>query len=306
MTQVQDNRSSVRPKKTFGLEVPGYKIVELCGGGATAKVYVAIQESLGRQVALKVMLAPYSDNEERTNRFIKEGRINARLSHPNIVTIHDVGITDKYHYIAMEYMPWGNLRKRLTKRLDLDWILKVVEQIASALVYAHENGILHRDIKPENILFGDEDTAVLSDFGIATVLGSYSQTTSRYSDEACSGQYCAILGTPRYMSPDQIRSLPIGPSSDIYSLGIVLFEMLTGNKPYNGKDAVSILTAHVHDPIPTLPYASQHLQSLINKMLAKHPKDRFNNASELVNVLTCLRKEGRLPPDLNYLKASSA
>ena len=296
MTQVQDNKNSVRQKHSFGSEVPGYRIVGLCGGGATAKVYIAIQNSLGRPVALKVMLSPYSDNEERTNRFIKEGRINARLSHPNIVTIHDVGITDEYHYIAMEYMPWGNLRKRLSKRLELDWILKVVEQIASALAYAHENGILHRDIKPENILFADENSAVLSDFGIATVLGSGSQI---------SGQYC-LLGTPRYMSPDQIRSLPIGPSSDIYSLGIVLYEMLTGNKPYNGKDAVSILTAHVHDPIPTLPYASQHLQSLINKMLAKNPKDRFNNAGELVNVLASLRKEGRLPSDLNYLKASTA
>ncbi len=295
MTQVQDTSDRVELKQSLDSVVPGYRIVGLCGGGATAKVYVAIQNSLGRQVALKVMLSPYTDNEERTNRFIKEGRINARLSHPNIVTIHDVGITDKYHYIAMEYMPYGNLRKRLTKRLEFDWILKVVEQIASALAYAHENGILHRDIKPENILFGDENSAVLSDFGIATVLGSCSQNKSQYS-----------LGTPRYMSPDQIRSLPIGPSSDIYSLGIVLFEMLTGNKPFNGKDAVSILTAHVHDPIPTLPYASQHLQPLINKMLAKHPKDRLNNASELVNVLAFLRKAGRLPSDLNNLKASSA
>ena len=181
-------------------------------GGSTAIVYVAIQKSLGRRVALKVMLSPLSVNEERTNRFIKEGIVNAKLSHPNIVTIHDVGVIDEYHYIAMEYLPWGNLRRCLTKKLELDWIIRVTKQIASALAYAHENGFIHRDIKPENILFRDENSALLSDFGIATVLDSRSQTTSRYN-----------LGTPRYMSPDRIRSSSISPSSDLYSLGIVFF-----------------------------------------------------------------------------------
>lgn len=281
-------------KDNFDMDISGYKILEQCGDGGTAKVYLANQVSLDRQVALKVMLSALSVDEEHTDRFLKEGRVIAKLSHTNIVTIYDVGVSGEFHYIAMEYLPWGSLRQRDPKKHELDWVLNVTEQIASALAFAHENGFIHRDIKPENILFRDENSAVLSDFGIAKVFDSRTQITSRGS-----------LGTPRYMSPDQIRSRPIAPSSDVYSLGVVLFEMLTGKPPYNSEDAVAILYSHIHDPIPALPLECRHLQPLINKMLAKNREDRFVNAGEIVEVLAYLKKEGRLPADLSYLNSNT-
>ena len=284
--------SQIVREKTFDLKVPGYRIVERCGGGSTANVYIAIQKSLGRQVALKVILTSLLGNKERINQFIKEGRINATLLHPNIVTIHDVGVTDEYHYISMEYLSYGNLRQRLNEKLELDWVLKITEQIASAMAYAHEKGFIHSDIKPENILFRDENTAMLSDFGIAKIVGRNSQTGS--TSGIC-------FGTPRYMSPERVLSFPVGPSSDIYSLGVVLFEMLTGKKPYDGKDSGSILSAHVQHPIPRLPVECHHLQPLVNKMLAKHPTNRFNNARDLANELAQIRKEERFPLGLKIL-----
>jgi len=272
---------------SFSLEIPGYEVVGFCGSGATAKVYVAIQKSLYRQIALKITHASILDDEERISHFIQEGRINANLSHPNIVPIHDVGVVDDYHYISMEYMPWGNLRRHLKNKLELDWVYDVMKQISSALAFSHEHGFIHRDIKPENILFRDENSAVLSDFGIADELEHRTEITSKSSQ-----------GTPRYMSPDLIRSSPIGPSSDIYSLGIVFFEMLTGKPPfdsgtapYTRKDVVSVLFAHVRDPIPQLPYEYRHIQPLIERMLAKRPKDRISNANDVIESITRLSQE---------------
>ena len=278
-----------KSKDPFDLDIPGYRIVGQCGGGSTAKVYVAIQKSLGRQVALKVMLSSDSIDEMRIKRFIKEGLVNARLSHPNIVTMHEVGVIGEYNYIAMEYLPWGSLRTRLTEKLEFDWILNVVEQIASALAYAHENGFVHRDIKPENILFRNEFSAVLSDFGIATVIDSRIQVSDRCN-----------FGTPRYMSPDQINLTTVGPSSDVYSLGVVFFEMLTGLPPYNEGDSKAIRSAHLLEPIPKLPKECKHLQPIINKMLAKHPQDRINNANELLEILVHLKKSKNLSSGIMY------
>ena len=269
------------------LDIPGYRIIGQCGGGGTAKVYVALQKALGRQVAIKVMHTALSSNKLQTDRFIKEGLVNAKLYHPNIVTVHDVAETDGCHYITMEYLPWGSLRRHLTARLELGWILDVVEQIASALAYAHENGFVHRDIKPENILFRNKDSAVLTDFGIATVIDSHIQVTDRSN-----------YGTPRYMSPEQIELGTVGPSSDVYSLGIVLFEMLSGMPPYNEGDSKSIRNAHIQNPIPNLPEKCKYLQPLINKMLAKQVKDRISNANEVVNILTYLKQTGQLPQSL--------
>ena len=281
-------------KDSFELKVPGYRIVEQCGDGSTAKVYVAIQESLERRVALKVMVSASSVREQRATNFLKEGRVIAKLAHPNIVTIYDIGVASGHHYIAMEYLPWGSLRHRLNKKLELSWILMIVEQIASALAFAHENGFIHRDIKPENILFRNKNLAVLSDFGIAMVSKSQAYVTDLEN-----------FGTPRYMSPDQISLRSVGPSSDVYSLGIVLFEMLTGKPPYYKGDSLAIRHAQVHDPIPVLPQEYRHIQPLINKMLAKHPKNRIISAREVVNIISYLNKENRLPEDFSDWDSSS-
>ncbi len=258
--------------------IPGYEIIEQCGDGSTAKVHVATQTSLGRKVALKVMLSALSEDKFSTDRFIKEGLINAKLIHPNIVTIYDVGATDSCHYIAMEYLSGSSLRKKLHKRLELNWILSVAEQIARALSYAHKNGFVHRDIKPENILFRDDNTAVLTDFGIATVLDSHIQITDRCN-----------FGTPRYMSPEEINATTVGSGSDVYSLGVVLYEMLTGLPPYNDGDSNSIRYAHLHNSVPELPYKYKSLQPLINKMLAKRVEDRIIDANGVADILVKLK-----------------
>ncbi|MGI9227825.1 MAG: serine/threonine-protein kinase, partial [Gammaproteobacteria bacterium] len=164
---------------------------------------------------------------------------------------------------------------------ELEWILKVTKQIASALAYAHENGFIHRDIKPENILFRDENSAVLTDFGIATVSHSHAQISDRCN-----------FGTPRYMSPEQIKVETIGPTSDVYSLGVVLFEMLSGKPPFNDGDSIAIRNAHVNDPIPKLQGDYQDLQPIINRMLAKQPQDRINSAHQVVQILDDLQKNG--------------
>jgi len=221
------------------------------------------------------------DDEVKVNHFLQEGRINANLTHANIVPIHNVGIVDDYHYIAMEYLPWGNLRRHLKIPHDLHWIINVISQIANALAYSHEHGFIHRDIKPENILFRDDNSVVLSDYGISDELKHHSEIKTK-----------THKGTTKYMSPDLLRSTKIGPSSDIYSLGTVLFEMLAGRPPYESgsppytrKDIVSIQFSHLRDPIPELPEKYIHLQPIINKMLAKHPKNRFAKASDVITAL---------------------
>ncbi len=291
MTEVQDLTFEIEAENDlafaedyFNLNIPGYEVVGLCGSGGTAKVYVAIQNSLSRQVALKVMHPHLIDDEIRVNHFLQEGRINANLSHANIVPIHNVGAVNEHQYIAMEYMPWGNLRRHLKAAHDLEWIIDVIKQVASALAYSHEHGFIHRDIKPENILFRDDNSVVLSDFGIADELLHHAEIKTKTNQ-----------GTPRYMSPDLLRSTPIGPSSDIYSLGTVLFEMLAGRPPYDSgtapytrKDIITVQFAHLRDPIPELPEKYKHLQPVINKMLAKQPKDRFFKASDVVEALASL------------------
>ena len=293
MTEVQDLTFEIETENeqlfsldTFDLHIPDYEVVGLCGSGGTAKVYVAIQNSLSRQVALKIMHPHLVDDQPRVSHFLQEGRINANLSHANIVPIHHVDAIDGRHFIVMEYMPWGNLRRHLKEFHDLDWIINIMKQIASALAYSHEHGIIHRDIKPENILFRDDNSVVLSDFGIADELEHRSQIKTKSNQ-----------GTPRYISPDLLRSQPIGPSSDIYSLGTVLFEMLAGRppydsgiKPYTRKDIITVQFAHLKDPIPELPSEYKNFQPIINKMLAKFPKDRFRKASDVADALYSIQK----------------
>lgn len=282
--EISDNNSQSITEKTCDINFPGYEIVGFCGSGGTAEVYVAIQRSLSRQVALKVMHPHQINDEDRVEHFLQEGRITANLSHSNIIPIHDVGIIDEYHYISMDYMPWGNLRRHLGSALDLEWVFEIIKQVASALAYSHEHGFIHRDIKPENILFRDENSVVLSDYGIADELQHRTEVIKKSNQ-----------GTPRYLSPEIIRGKPIGPNSDIYSLGIVFFEMLTGRPPYDygsppytRKDVIAVMFGHLRDPIPELPYELRIVQPVINKMLAKNPKDRFYKMIDVIEAINSL------------------
>ena len=208
-----------------------------------ATVYLAIQESFEREVALKIMAASLSEDESFSERFIHEAKVVSRLIHPNIVTVHDVGIHNGHHYLSMEYVP-GRELKNCMAELNGEEVLRVVREIASALDFSGQKGYVHRDVKPENIVLHEESgRAVLMDFGIAK------------ADDVGAGltQTGMALGTPYYMSPEQARGQKVDGRADLYSLGVVFYKMLMGVVPYDGDSAVAIGIKHISEPIPELP-----------------------------------------------------
>jgi len=263
-------------------DIPGYKILSELGRGGIATVYLAVQESLDRQVALKVMSPLLAMEPDYAERFIREGRTVAQLSHSNIITVYDIGLQKHQLFIAMEHIAGGNMRTLMQDHTnDPEWALSIAGQIALALGYAHTVGIVHRDVKPENILFRENGSAVLTDFGIAKTITSNTNLTRAGT----------IIGTPKYMSPEQTDGLGNDPRTDIYSLGIILFEMLTGNVPYDSENSMAVLYAHVHAPIPDLPDELSDLQPLLNNLLAKKAEDRSDDCDELAEIIRITRRE---------------
>ena len=263
------------------LIIPGYDIDGEIGEGAMASVYLATQRSLERKVALKVMAAALAADPSFCERFLREGKTLARLSHPHTVTIHDIGNVGELYYMAMEYLPNGTLKERIVAGLTPEQGLVYIRQIASALGYAHAQGLVHRDVKPANILFRADGTAVLSDFGIAKSLDDRTQFT----------QAGFAVGTPSYMSPEQARGQEIDGRADLYALGVVLYEILVGKLPYNGTDALSTALAHLTEPLPELPLHHGRYQEVLKKLLAKDPAQRFPDAAALLLALDRLPLE---------------
>ncbi|MBF8670697.1 protein kinase [Pseudomonas putida] len=263
------------------MQIPGFDIDSEIGQGAMASVYLATQRSLQRRVALKVMAASLAADPTFCERFLREGRTLARLSHPHIATIHDIGNVGELYYMAMEYLPNGTLKERIAAGLTPEQGLLYVRQIAQALGYAHDQGLVHRDVKPANILFRADGTAVLSDFGIAKSLDDRTQFT----------QAGFAVGTPSYMSPEQARGMDIDGRADLYALGVVLYEILVGELPYRGTDALSTALAHLTEPLPELPIEHGRYQSILRGLLAKDPDQRFADAAALLAALD------RLPAD---------
>ncbi|MGI4837112.1 MAG: protein kinase domain-containing protein [Janthinobacterium lividum] len=257
------------------INIPGYDIHGEIGEGAMATVYLATQRSLERKVALKVMAAALAADPSFCERFLREGRTLARLSHPHTVTIHDIGNAGPHYYMSMEFLPNGTLKERLSAGLTTEQGLPIIRHIASALGYAHAQGLVHRDVKPANILFRADGTAVLSDFGIAKSLDDRTQFT----------QAGFAVGTPSYMSPEQARGQDIDGRADLYALGVVLYEMLTGELPYMGTDALSTALAHLTEPLPELPISQGRYQGILTRLLAKDPAERFPDAAALVAAL---------------------
>ncbi|MBV4554395.1 serine/threonine-protein kinase [Pseudomonas sp. SWRI102] len=259
----------------MNIVIPGYDIEGPIGEGAMASVYLATQRSLERKVALKVMAAALAADPTFCERFLREGKTLARLSHPHTVTIHDIGNVGELYYMAMEYLPNGTLKERIAAGLTPEQGLTYIRQIASALGYAHGLGLVHRDVKPANILFRADGTAVLSDFGIAKSLDDRTQFT----------QAGFAVGTPSYMSPEQARGQDIDGRADLYALGVVLYEILVGKLPYTGNDALSTALAHLTEPLPELPVHHGRYQDVLRKLLAKDPAERFPDATALLRAL---------------------
>ncbi|WP_165668781.1 serine/threonine-protein kinase [Metapseudomonas otitidis] len=257
------------------IQIPGYEIERELGDGAMAVVYLATQRSLERKVALKVMAAALANDASFCERFLREGKTLARLSHPHTVTIYDIGNVGSLYYMAMEYLPNGTLKERIAAGLSPEQGLVWLRQIASALGYAHAQGLVHRDVKPANILFRADGGAVLSDFGIAKALDDRTQFT----------QAGFAVGTPSYMSPEQARGQEIDGRADLYALGVVLYEILTGQLPYVGTDSLSTALAHITQPLPELPIAQGRYQEILTRLLAKDPNDRYPDAAALIAAL---------------------
>ncbi len=256
------------------IEIPGYRIVRALGRGGMATVYLAMQESVQREVALKVMSPTLHGDAEFGERFLREARIAASLRHRHVVQIHDVGRAGELHYMAMEYLSGGPVLNRSLGAGDLAFCLRVTREMALALDYAHKRGVIHRDIKPDNILLRDDGAAVLSDFGIARAQDNKRMTMTG-----------TILGTPHYMAPEQASGAPVDGRADLYSLGIVFHEMAVGAVPFDAADWVSVGMMHLSAPVPRLPQALAKLQPLIDTMLAKDPNERLQTGAELAEVI---------------------
>lgn len=258
------------------ISIPGYAIERELGVGGMARVYLAIQSSLERRVALKVMAAALAADASFSKRFLREARTIASLTHPHIVAVYEVGVTnDHLHYFSMQYLPGGDFAQRMRKGVEQAEIVRVLTGIAKALGFAHQQGVVHRDVTPGNIMFDAADTPLLTDFGIARALSGSTRITSTG----------VSIGTSNYMSPEQARGGEVDARSDLYSLGALAFEALTGHPPYQGPDGFAVAYAHVFEPIPRLPPELRHWQAFIDKALAKDPKDRFASADEFIAEL---------------------
>ena len=257
-----------------------YEISRLLGAGGMGRVYLARDRSLSREVALKVLDDRHAKNPEFVERFRREAKAAASLSHPNMVTVYDAGEDDETPYIAMEYVPEGTLKNKLQERgaLPPRVAIGITLEVANALAAAHEKGIVHRDIKPENVLVTDQGHAKVGDFGIARAATATAITETDL-----------ILGSVRYLSPEQAKGEEVGPQTDLYSLGVVLYEMLTGRVPFDEENPIATAMKHVtEEPAspreldPTIPRA---LEAITLKLLKKDPEQRHQSATELAEDL---------------------
>lgn len=263
----------------MSLHIPGYRIIRTLGKGGMATVYLAVQEIFERQVALKVMAQGLADDPAFGKRFFREARIVSQLVHPNIVTVFDVGVHEGAYYLSMEYIEGQDL-KQARKQLNLQQKIQAVQDIARALDFAASKGYVHRDIKPENIMIAKADhRAVLMDFGIARAAETDLSVT----------QTGLAIGTPHYMSPEQAKGKAVDARSDLYSLGVVFYLLLTGKVPFDGDSAVAIGIKHITEPPPVLPDSLAAAAPILNRLLAKLPADRYQQADDLVAALEALK-----------------
>jgi len=272
------------------MEIPGYKIQHRVGKGGMATVYLAIQESLDRSVVLKVLdINEPTASETLIERFLSEGRIVATLNHPYIITIFDIGIANDSLYISMEYIDGGDLKTRMELPITPDDALDYIAKIGSGLDAAHKLGVVHRDIKPGNIMFRDHDTPLITDFGIAK------QTDSIDSDLTATGLF---LGSPNYVSPEQADGIAIDGRTDIYSLGCMFYEMLTGKKPYLAATVFDVIIQHKQSPVPVFEDGLEEFQPLLNKMMAKNRDERFEDAATMVESIIKLQRSRKSSPTI--------
>jgi len=260
-------------------EIPGYSIARKIGESEKAVVYLATSAALGSDVALKISRMLREENAQR-QALEREYKAILAIRHPSVVRIHDYGIESGLEYLAMEYFPRGDLKARMYFGVTEAETLRYLEQIAAALRVVHGAGLLHRDLKPPNVMLRENDEIVLIDFGLARTLegGAHSTRTG------------VLRGSPYYMSPEQAMAEPLDARSDLYSLGVIYHEMLTGKKPFTGGSAMEVLQQHVNAPPPRLPLSLSRHTPLLTRLLAKRREERFNTAAEVVEAAARLRR----------------
>jgi serine/threonine protein kinase len=275
-----------------------YRLVDRIGRGGMATVYKAYQPSLDRYVAVKVLPTYLAHDPDFATRFRREARAIAKLNHPRILPVHDFGQEGELSYIVMRYVEGGTLKKILGQPLALDRVVDIIVQVGDALDYAHQQGIIHRDVKPANVLLDRGKWALLSDFGLAKMAAASVQLTKTGVG----------LGTPAYMSPEQAQGKPVDAQSDIYSLGIMLFEMLTGQVPFDADTPLAVLIKHLTAPLPlprkVNPDIPEPVERVILKAVAKAPEDRYQRVSEMVEALKRAAME-KGPPEKEGIPKNS-
>jgi tRNA A-37 threonylcarbamoyl transferase component Bud32 len=263
------------PPDRFGsVRIRDYRCVRRLAVGGSSSVFLAESLRTGQQRVLKVFrqVPDVVEGSTTFDRFLREYDLVSRLDHPNIARIYDLGVADDHVYIAMEYFPGGDLRSRMREAMPWAEALGYLRQLAAALGALHAIGVLHRDVKPGNVLLRDDASVAFIDFGLARQLRLESDITGTG----------AIFGTPHYMSPEQGHGLPLDERSDLYSLGVVLHEMLTGQKPFVADSPLAVIYMHAHAPIPRLASSAQHLQPLLEALLAKQAAGRPASGEEIV------------------------
>jgi serine/threonine protein kinase len=273
-----------------GKQFGHYQIVASLGEGGMAAVYKAYQPSMERYVAIKVLPRQMAVSDQFLARFKLEAKLLAQLQHPHILPVFDYGEAEGYTYIVMTYVKSGTLADLMKKRrFSLAEIREIISQVGGALGYAHSSGMIHRDVKPSNVLVDESGNCLLTDFGLARMIESTSNLTS-------SG---TIMGTPAYMSPEQGAGVRIDKRSDIYSLGIILFELLTGRVPYTAETPVAVVFKHIQDPLPSVrklnPNLSTEIEMVLYKALAKNPEDRYQTVEDFVRALQQVDVSEKLP-----------
>ncbi len=285
-----------RPPQSGDLIADRYELEELLGTGGMSSVFRAHDRQLDRRIAIKILYEHYADDPEYLERFRREARAVAKLSHPNIVTVIDRGDDDGRQYIVFEHVDGENLKELAVRSgpLPVRQALELALAVADGLAFAHEHGLVHRDVKPQNVLLSSEGEVKVTDFGIARSLHVEHGVT----------QTGTVLGTGEYLAPEQASGKPVSPATDVYSLGVVLWELLAGDVPFTGQNFVAVALRHVNEPPPHLrerrPDVSPRLDAAIERALAKDPTRRFHSMAAFAKELrACLAEaEGGMPPPL--------
>lgn len=261
--------------------IEGYRFLQTIARSSKSEVHVAYSTELGHNVAVKVLrTGPYSTAEAgEEERFERERELLTRIKHPAIVDVYDWGHGDDFRYIVTEYFPSGSLELRIRNLMTVKDTVDIFLQIAGALGAVHAAGLCHRDLKPANVMMRPDGRIVLIDFGLAKHMSGEGQLTS-------AGE---VRGSPYYISPEQAEGAPVDQRSDLYSLGVIFHEMLTGVRPFRGTSVVAIIQAHRNEPIPTLPPEYSRFQRVVDGLLAKNPAERFPTIATAVAELARLR-----------------